>query len=81
MKYKRSLSDAERARVDDYTDWLVGQLETPTPDGDGSFRFQVISGRDTSAGCVLETVNSATGESLSVAIRMLANGDIINTHN
>tara|TARA_E500000318_G_C3489301_1_gene183660 strand:+ start:22 stop:297 length:276 start_codon:yes stop_codon:yes gene_type:complete len=78
--YKRSLNDAERARVDDYTDWLIGHLESPTRDGDGVIQFQVTGGRDTSAGCVLDAVNCATGETLTVAIRMLANGDIINTH-
>ena len=78
--YKRSLNDAERARVDDYTDWLIGHLESPTRDGDGVIQFQVTGGRDTSAGCVLDAVDCATGETLSVAIRMLANGDIINTH-
>ena len=78
--YKRSLSDAERARVDDYTDWLIGHLENPTPDGDGFIQFQVTGGRDTSAGGVVDAVNCATGETLTVAVRMLASGDIINTH-
>ena len=78
--FKRSLSDAERARVDDYTDWLIGHLEDPTRDGDGVIQFQVTGGRDTIAGGVLNAVNCATGETLTVAIRMLANGDIINTH-
>jgi hypothetical protein len=65
--YKRTLTEAERAAVDDYTDDLEAELEA---EGDAVTYYS-----DTSAGAVLHTTNK------KFAVRMKACGEIVHTHN
>ena len=66
--YKRTLTEAERAEVDDYTDDLDDQLER----ADDPVTYYA----DTSAGAIMHTANK------KIAVRMLTDGSIQHTtHN
>ena len=63
--YKRTLTEAERAEVDDYADDLDARLEAS---GDAVTYYA-----DTSAGAIMHTANK------KIAVRMLADGSIQHT--
>ena len=62
ISYKRSLTDAERADIDDYTDDLTAEIETR---GDAVTYYA-----DTSAGAIMHTTKH------KFAVRMLSDGSI-----
>lgn len=72
ITYKRSLNDAERARVDDYTDSLIAEIEA-----EGELREEYYA--DTTSGARIDLRGASHNEKLTLAVRMKACGEITTT--
>ena len=72
IAYKSSLSNFERARVDEYTDDLLASIEA-----DGELREEYYA--DTSSGARIDLRGASHNEKVTLAVRMKACGEITTT--
>ena len=70
--YKRTLTETERAAVDDYTDDLLASIEA-----DGELREEYYT--DTSSGARIDLRGASHNEKITLAVRMKACGEITTT--
>ena len=70
--YKRTLTETERAAVDDYTDDLLASIEA-----DGELREEYYT--DTSSGARIDLRGASHNEKVTLAVRMKACGEITTT--
>jgi len=72
IAYKRSLNEAERAQIDDYTDDLLASIEA-----DGELREEYFA--DISSGARIDLRGASHNEKVTLAVRMQVNGEITTT--
>ena len=73
ITYKRSLNDAERAQIDEFTDNLLAAIEA-----EGELREEYYT--DTTSGARIDLRGASHNEKVTLAVRMKACGEITTTH-